>query len=152
MRLVVPVLSVALAACAPQYVETVATSEQDLPVRRAIFADEPEPLDDAFRSSCDAPGDKIRQVSQGVVQCRIVPPPDVAAFLLLQFDGALEAPTLVVQKETAQSEEAYVVELSYFAEVIQKSGYPRRIYFKQRNLDRLMDRLLTATGGIEANS
>lgn len=152
MRLFLPILMVALAACAPQYIETVATSEQDLPVRRAVFAAEPEPLDTAFRSSCDAPGDEIRQVSRNVVQCRILPPPDVAAFLLLQYDGALEAPTLVVQKQTARQEQAYVVELSYFAEVIQKSGYPRRIYFKQQNLDRLMDQLLTATGGIDANS
>lgn len=143
--------AVALSACAPQYVERVATDEQDLPVRRATFAANPTPLDDAFRSSCDAPGDVLRDVSRSVVQCRILPPPDVAAFLLLQYDGALEAPTLVVQKETGRDENAFVVELSYFAEVIQKSGNPRRIYIKQRALDQLMDQLLIATGGTSTN-
>ena len=153
MRPILPFFLVALSACAPQYVETVVTEEQDLPVRRAVFAAEPQPLDAAFRSSCDSPGDELRQVSRAVVQCRIPPPPDVAAFLVLQYDGALAAPTLVVQKETARdAADAFVVELSYFAEVVQKSGNARRIYFKQRSLDSLMDDLLAATGGIAANS
>ena len=59
---------------------------------------------------------------------------------------------LVVQKETDSDADAFVVELSYFAEVIQKSGNPRRIYFKQRGLDQLMDQLLVATGGVAANT
>ena len=152
MRPILPLLLVALTACAPQYVETVVQDGQDLPVRRAVFAQEPEPLDVAFRSSCDSPGDELRQISRTVVQCRILPPPDVAAFLVLQYDGALAAPTLVVQKETGRdAEDGFVVELSYFAEVVQKSGNARRIYFKQRSLDTLMDELLRATGGISAN-
>ena len=148
MRPILPFLLVALAACAPRYVETVATSEDDLPVRTAMFANQPEPLDAAFRSSCDSPGDVLKQVNPRTVQCRIPPPPDVAAFLVLQYDGALEAPTLVVQKETARNDAGFEVKLSYFAEVVQKSGNPRRIYFKQRALDGLMDQLLTATGGV----
>ncbi|MEO0746054.1 MAG: hypothetical protein AAFY49_11970, partial [Pseudomonadota bacterium] len=117
-----------------------------------IFEQEPQPLDVAFRSSCDSPGDELRQISRSVLQCRIPPPPDVAAFLVLQYDGALVAPTLVVQKETGRdTDNAFVVELSYFAEVIQKSGNARRIYFKQRSLDGLMDELLAATGGRAAN-
>ncbi|MEL7090668.1 MAG: hypothetical protein AAFN94_02920 [Pseudomonadota bacterium] len=116
-------------------------------MRRATFASDPRPLDAAFRASCDTPGDEIRQVSRGVLQCRIPPPPDLAAFLVLQYDGALAAPTLVVQKETEQAADNIVVELSYFAEVVQKSGNARRIYFKQRSLDQLMDALLEATGG-----
>ena len=151
MRPILPILLVALSACAPQYVETVAASEQDLPVRRAVFPIQPEPLETAFRASCDSPGDVFRTVSRSVVQCRILPPPDLAAFLLLQYDGALEAPTLVVQKKTNNTDGTYLVELSYFAEVVQKSGNPRRIYFRQRSVDRLMDQLLAATGGTNAN-
>ena len=147
MRPILALLAVGLSACAPQYVETLVTSEQDLPVRRAVFQESPMPLDEAFRSSCGAPGDKIAQISKSVVQCRILPPPDLAAFLLLQYDGALEAPTLVVQKKTARDASDYVVELSYFAEVVQKSGNPRRIYFIQPKLDTLMDALLEASGG-----
>ena len=139
-----------LTACGPQYVERIATDAQDLPVRRAVFAEAPGTLDAAFRSSCDSPGDELRDVSRSIVQCRIPPPPDVAAFLLLQYDGALAAPTLVVQKETRAGTDV-VVELSYFAEVVQKSGNARRIYFRQPALDRLMDDLLVATGGVSDN-
>ena len=151
MRPLLACFAVALGACTTQYVETVVTSDQDLPVRRAVFDTAPEPLETAFRSSCDAPGDEFRQVSRTVVQCRILPPPDVAAFLVLQYDGALEAPTLVVQKETEATPDAFVVELSYFAEVVQKSGNPRRIYIRQRGLDQVMDQLLVATGGTASN-
>lgn len=152
MRPLIACFAVALSACAPQYVERLATSEQDLPVRSAVFDTDPQTLDAAFRDTCDSPGDELRDVRGGIVQCRILPPPDVAAFLVLQYEGALEVPNLVVQKETSQEGDAFVVELSYFAEVVQKSGNPRRIYFKQPALDRLMDRLLTATGGISNNS
>lgn len=152
MRPISILLVVALGACAPQYLETIATSDQDLPVRRAIFEQDPAPLDEAFRSSCDSPGDVLRVVSASVVQCRILPPPDFAAFLVLQYDGALQAPSLVVQKETGRDAEEFVVELSYFAEVVQKSGNARRIYFKQRDLDALMDQLLSATGGVARNT
>lgn len=152
MRPIFAVLLVALCGCAPQYVETIAAPGQDLPVRRAIFEQTPAPLDQAFRSSCDSPGDELRVISRSVVQCRILPPPDLAAFLLVQYDGALEAPTLVVQKETGSDADSFVVELSYFAEVVQKSGNARRIYFKQRSLDQLMDQLLVATGGVAANA
>lgn len=151
MRPVFPALLVVLGACAPQYVETIATSPQDLPVRRAVFDQKPEPLDMAFRSSCDSPGDELRVISRSVLQCRILPPPDLAAFLVLQYDGALTAPSLVVQKETGKDADDFVVELSYFAEVVQKSGNPRRIYFKQRDLEVLMDQLLVATGGVAQN-
>lgn len=151
MRPLIACFAVALSACAPQYVERVAASEQDLPVRRATFAANPTPLDTAFRSYCNAPGDELREVSRSVVQCRILPPPNIAAFLLLRYDGALEAPSLVVQKQTDRAEDTFVVELSYFAEVVQKSGNPRRIYIKQQTLDDQMDRLLAANGGVSAN-
>mmetsp|Transcript_22711 Transcript_22711/g.37502 ORF Transcript_22711/g.37502 Transcript_22711/m.37502 type:complete len:160 (+) Transcript_22711:4570-5049(+) len=140
-----------LSACAPQYVETLVTSEQDLPVRRALFTAQPDPLDTLFRSTCDSPGDVLRQVSASVVQCRQLPRPDLAAFLLLQYDGALEAPSIVVQKSTSRQDDQFLVEMSYFAEVIQKSGNPRRIYYREDSIDDLFDALLVVNGGTPAN-
>lgn len=148
MRPILPFLLVALTACAPQDVVTVAASEQDLPVRSALYASAPNELDTAFRLLCDSPGDELRRVSRSVVQCRILPRPDLAAFLLLEFNGALEAPTLVLQKQTSEVDGQYVVEISRFAEVVQKSGNPRRIYFKNRSFDELIDELLEKSGGL----
>ncbi|MEL6103702.1 MAG: hypothetical protein AAFV87_09905 [Pseudomonadota bacterium] len=147
MRIFVPFI-LALGACAPQYEERIATSELDVPVRLALFESQPDPLDDAFRAACDSPGDTIRMMSRGIVQCRILPSPDLAAFLLLEFDGALEAPILVMQKRTTQADGRYLVEMSYFAEITQKSGAARRVYFQQRRLDSLVDRMLEAAGGV----
>ncbi len=136
-----------LLACGPQYVERVAAPGEVLPARQAFFAQRPDALDEAFRASCAPPIRAVRQITRDTVQCRIIPRPEAAAYLLLNFDGALEAPSMVVQKRTRRAEGGYLVELSYFAEVTQKSGYPRRIYESRRDMDRLLDRLLESTGG-----
>lgn len=140
-------LALSAAACAPRYVETVAMSDDDLPVRSATFAERPVPLSDAFEASCTAPGDVYTQVTREITQCRIVPDPSLAAFLLLEYDGALVAPALVMEKRVAKDPAGYLVEMSYYAEVTQKSGKPRRIYYRQPRLDRMVDAMLEAAGG-----
>lgn len=136
-----------LSGCAPQYIERTAVSEADIPVRQAFFAERPEMLDSAFRESCMPPERNVRQVSPDIVQCRIVPSAHAAAYLLLTYDGDLVPPSMVVQKRTQARDGGYLVEMSYFAEVTQKSGAPRRIYEPRRSMDRLLDRLLESTGG-----
>lgn len=148
MRHVILCLMLMISACAPQYVGSIAASEEELPVRRALFDAPPKVLNDAFRAGCQAPGDEFRAISRDVEQCLVPPSPDLAAFLVLGFDGALEVPRLIIQKRALSAPEGVLVEISYFAEVIQKSGNPRRIYFKQARLDALMDQLLRNAGGI----
>ena len=143
-------LPIFLAACAPQYVETTVSNPQDLPARRALFAQDPTGLHEAFRDACDSPGDKLATPSRGIVQCRTLPTPDFAAFLLLEYDGALKTPTVVMQKQqrrTDAGQESTMIEFSYFAEVPQKSGQARRIYYKDRQLDQLLDQMMRAAGG-----
>ncbi len=154
MRPFFALILVSLAACAPQYVETVVTSPQDLPKRQAFFAAEPTTLNTAFRDACDSPGDVLASPSRGILQCRTLPTPDFAAFLLLEYDGALETPVIVMQNQQTRvttPASGTVVEFSYFAEVPQKSGTPRRIYYKDRQLDALLDRMLQAAGGVLPN-
>lgn len=146
MRTVLP-LFILVAACAPQYEERTIRNPQDLPARVAKFESRPTTLDSAFEAACNTPGDRFLKMSRDLVQCRIPPSPDMAAFLVLQYDGALEAPTLVMQKRTSAHQDDYIVEMSYFAEVRQKSGGARKIYFKQRRMDRMVDQLLSSTGG-----
>ncbi len=54
---------------------------------------------------------------------------------------------LIIQKDTKPEGDGLLVEMSYFAEVVQKSGAPRRIYFKQPRLDALVDSMLQSAGG-----
>lgn len=147
MRCFAPLLALCLAACGPQYVANVVTSEDEIPARAAYFTEEPLQLAEVFRAGCDSPGDEFATLGNGVVQCRIPPTPDLAAFLLLTFDGALEVPMLIIQKDTKPEGDGLLVEMSYFAEVVQKSGAPRRIYFKQPRLDALVDSMLQSAGG-----
>ena len=136
-----------ISGCAPQYVGRIAESEADVPVRAAYFSNAPKALDLAFRAACDAPGDEFASLDATTDQCRIPPTPDIAAFLLVTFDGALEAPRLSMQKRVLPAADGANVELSYFAEVPQKSGSVRRVYFKQPSLDRLIDDMLQRAGG-----
>ena len=150
MKPITALLPIFLAACAPQYIETTVTNPQDLPVRRALFAQDPEGLHEAFRAACDSPGDTLATPSRGIVQCRTLPTPDFAAFLLLEYDGALKTPTVVMQKQKRRTDagpESTMIEFSYFAEVPQKSGNARRVYYKDRQLDQLLDQMMRAAGG-----
>ena len=134
-------------ACAPQYVEREAASAQDVPVRTAFFSANPESLHDAFKDACNSPGEKFSQPNRETAICRIPPSPRAAAFLLAEFDGKLEAPWLVIQKQSFAEDENVRVELSYYAEVAQKNGTLRRIYLNSRDIDRMIDLMLRNSGG-----
>lgn len=146
-----PCVALMLAACAPQYVERVAAPGEVLPERVATFPGAPEDLNASFQAACNDPGDRYVRPRRGVRQCRTLPSPDLAAFLLVQYDGALEVPTLVIQTEERTAGGPVEVGFSYFAEVPQKSGDTRRIYFKDRELDGFIDQLLVASGGTLPN-
>ncbi|MEM6310739.1 MAG: hypothetical protein AAF754_11870 [Pseudomonadota bacterium] len=133
--------------CAPQYIETTADSPQDVPARRAIFATNPAGLDTAFKDGCSSPGDTITRPNARTLRCNIVPTPQSAAFLLLEFDAKLEPPKMVVEKVTRQLSDCVLVEFSYFAEITAKSGKPQRVYIPNRSLDRRLDQILRASGG-----
>ncbi len=135
------------AACAPQYVERSADDPQDVPVRRAFFETNPSNLEAAFEFGCREPGDVYSRPDSTTARCNIVPTPESAAFLLVQFDAELEQPTLVVQKTVRPVANCFEVEMSYFAEIKAKTGNQQRIYIQSRNLDRQIDQILLSTGG-----
>ena len=136
-----------LTGCAPQLVVSIAKSEGDIPVRRAVFEEPPEVFTLAFREGCNGPGETYRRVSPTTDQCLLPPSPDVAAWLLLQFAAALETPTIVAQKKSTPTTDGTLIEISYFAEITAKSGTPQRIYFRDRDLDRTTDLMLRIWGG-----
>jgi len=142
-----PFLALVLSACTPQYVERVASATEALPERTALFPGAPTQLRSSFRAACTDPGDQYLRRSGGIRQCRSLPTPELAAFLLVQYDGALEVPKLIIQTEERGTGAPVEVGFSYFAEVTQKSGSVQRVYFRDRELDGFIDRLLVATGG-----
>ncbi|THH38763.1 hypothetical protein E4Z66_04150 [Aliishimia ponticola] len=134
-------------ACAPQNVAIRQVDLQDVPRRTAFFATNPMALDEAFKEGCNGPGDIFRRIDGDTAQCALLPTPEGAAFLLVTFDAQLEEPRLIVEKRTRRDGDGYRVEMSYYAEVLAKTGKRQRIYMPRRTLDRQIDMILTNSGG-----
>lgn len=147
MRSYILVLAGLISGCAPQYVERTATTDAELPVNEARFDERPERLHAAFRDSCQGPTDSYSVIGQDQARCQMIPPPDVAAGLLVQFDGALEIPKIIVERMTRPADDGFVVGISYFASVPKKSGGNQRVYLRSRDLDRTIATLFRAFGG-----
>ena len=67
LRVIFALCTAESGARAPQYPQRVMTSEQDLPVRRAIYTESPVALDAAFKSRCSTPGDLVKAISPCVM-------------------------------------------------------------------------------------
>ena len=135
------------AACAPQYSQTQLEPGTPFPINEARFDERPEQLHLAFRASCQGPADSYSDRGADEAICQMIPPPDVAAGLIVQFDGALEVPMIVVERMTRKVDDGYVVGISYFATVPKKSGNDQRVYLRSRGLDRIIENLFRAYGG-----
>ena len=138
----------ALTACAPQYTETLLAPGASAPVNEARFAARPDLLHQAFRDSCQGPTDEYSAPDGTTGRCQMVPSPDIAANLILRYDGALEIPHIVVERQTRPVSDGYVVAISYFASIPQKAGAPRRVYLRSPELDRNFAALFEAFGGV----
>ena len=147
MRTIILGLFALTAACAPRFTETSVAPGEALPINEARFSERPERLHQAFQESCSRPTDSYTTNGANQARCQMVPPPDIAAGLLVRFDGALEIPMIVVERVTREDEDGYVVGISYFANVPKKSGGNQRVYIRSRNLDRTIANLFRAFGG-----
>jgi hypothetical protein len=116
-------------------------------VSEARFSEKPEILHQAFAESCKGPTDQYKVLPGGDARCQMVPSADIAASLLLRYDGALAIPYIVVERRTRLEGEAYIVGISYFATVPQKSGSLQPVYMNSPQLNRTFDNLFRAFGG-----
>ena len=78
--------------------------------------------------------------------------PEHSLVFVASIRWSIESAVADRAKKTCKNDAFYVVNLSYLAEVIQKSGKLRYVYLNQDALDDLMDRFLMGTGGIVATS
>lgn len=135
-----------LAACSPIPSKN-ETPEPATPYRSAFFQTNPSSMHDAFRAACDSPGDRYVEPTKTTAVCRFLPSPELAAYLLTEYDGRLEVPYMVLSKETFTRETGVEIRISYFAEVVQKTGKIQKIYKPTKPLDRRIDTLLKGAGG-----
>lgn len=137
-----------IAACTPQYTETRLAPGESLPISEAVFTKQPDLLHQAFRAACQGPTDVYKILDRNTAHCRMVPPADIAASLIVRYDGALKVPHIVVERRTRAVEGKFVVGISYFASVPQKSGRTQRVYLRSRELDRTFQSLFRNFGGV----
>lgn len=141
------IFAVALIGCSPNFTETEVEPGQTVRVNQALYVEEPQILYTAFRNSCDGPGSQYKELGPNGAQCRLAPTPDVAAELLLRFDGDLGIPYYFIERRTQAASEGFVVTLDYFASVPLKNGKERRVYLRSKRLDRQIDQMFVQTGG-----
>ncbi|MEO9898292.1 MAG: hypothetical protein ABJD13_06920 [Paracoccaceae bacterium] len=147
MRFNILGLTLLCAACTPLYTETRLEPGQSAPVNEARFSEPPEQLFEAFKEACDGPKDVYTELRDGSAQCRILPPPDVAAPLLLRFDGALEIPYIFIKRRTRKDGDGFIVTFDYFASVPLKTGNQQKVYLRSPRIDQNIDQLFQAFGG-----
>ena len=147
LRIIHIFFAAALAGCSPQLTETRLAPGQDVRVNEALYIVEPTGLYTAFRESCQGPGTQYKALGATGAQCRLVPTPDIAAQLIVRYDGALDIPYYFIERRTRQSEDGFVISFDYFATVPQKNGSEQRVYVRTRRLDRQIDEMFRLTGG-----
>lgn len=140
-------IAVALVGCTQQFTETRLEPGEAVRMNEALYVEEPQGLYNAFRESCSGPGSKYTRLGTTGARCRLVPTPDVAAELLIRYDGALDIPFFFVERQTRSEGEAYVISLDYFASVPLKNGHEQRVYLRSTRLDRQIDQMFRITGG-----
>lgn len=149
----------AVAACAPvPQPMTVAPVAQTLPdgdpadatdgQSRAFFPAFPDRLLTAAVAACNSPGQRPETPDALTVRCLSLPTPDVAAALILSYDGTVtDLPLYVVSFDAAPSQGGYVVTADSYVTVPQTDGTVRTVRLQDPGVASGMMDLLVAAGG-----
>jgi hypothetical protein len=115
---------------------------------RAFFPAFPDRLLSAAVAACNSPGQRPESPDASTVRCLSLPTPDVAAALILSYDGTVsDLPLYVVSFDTMPSEGGYVVTADSYVTVPQTDGSVRTVRLLDPNVTSGMMDLLVAAGG-----
>ncbi len=134
-----PILAL-IVACTPQDVRP--------PARSAQFEDFPKRLFDTFEISCDGPGERFESTGNRVFECTELLPPDMTAFLILNYDGyPQDLPKSVMRLTTTKNNSGYRVDAELYFNVPRKSGPSVKVPVESETLDKALGALYQALGG-----
>ncbi len=147
-RAFVPVtLYLVLAACAAPRPPPAAI-RQPLPEQRALFAAPPKEILDTLREGCMSATQRFVQVSETVIECRMLMPPNATAAAILRYDGTIDAlPELVIRLRLEKVAEGYELGATQFLEVPRAAGDMLYVVHPDPVLDRRLRQILTGLGG-----
>ncbi|MEL6609138.1 MAG: hypothetical protein AAFO93_09535 [Pseudomonadota bacterium] len=134
-----------LAGCSP----ALSPSAGDAPGRQsAYFAEFPTQLFAAAALGCSRQADTLRRADEDTVVCESLVPPEVAASLILQYDGNLEdLPVYINRISATPAGPGYRVTVEYFFSVPQQSGDTTVIRVRQTQIERTVREVFLMAGG-----
>ncbi len=116
--------------------------------RSAEFPEYPQKLFSAFETDCAGPGNKYVKTDRNTVECRELLPPDMTAYLILNFDGYPQnLPQIVTYLHSSKIQAGYRVDAELFFLVPQKSGKTVKIPVQSEMVNRDFSRLYSEFGG-----
>ena len=120
----------------------------DSAVAAAYFAEDPAALHAAAEAACDAPAETFVRPGPGVVQCRMLMPPDLTAAVILSYDGVVEPlPQLVISLAKARAGDGHVVAGCTFVRLQRADGRMARILQNDPRIQARIHALLKKMGG-----
>jgi hypothetical protein len=140
-------IALIVAGCAP-LAPSAPPSGQSLPEQRAYFAARPDALLDALPQICTAPTQRILRPAQGVIECRMLLPPEATAGAILRYDGTIaQLPESVIRLRLVPDGEGYVLAASNYLEVPRAAGDVVRVFFPDQRLERRVEQVMVRLGG-----
>ncbi|MGR3505579.1 MAG: hypothetical protein ACU0B7_06875 [Paracoccaceae bacterium] len=123
-------------------------SNQPLPEQRAYFVAPPDALLDALPQICTAPTQRILRPAAGVIECRMLLPPDATAGAILRYGGTIaQLPESVIRLRLESQGEGYVLAATNYLEVPRAGGDVLRVFFPDPRIARRVARVMVQLGG-----
>lgn len=136
-----------MAGCAPVPAPA-PPSDQPLPEQRAYFVTPPDALLDALPQICRAPTQRILRPAAGVIECRMLLPPEATAGAILRYGGTIaQLPESVIRLRLESQGEGYVLAVTNYLEVPRAGGDVLRVFFPDPRIARRVARVMVELGG-----
>lgn len=143
------VLLAILSACAMPGPPPAAPTEPVRPGQvRAFFVEYPDALFLAAAAACAGPGQEVLHPSPYEVRCETLPEPEVAAALILQFNGTvMDLPRYVASFAAGTSEIGYIITADNYIRIPQAGGGALLLRLPDPETEGSIREVLTRAGG-----
>ena len=120
----------------------------DQGIQQAFFSEPPDALLLAAAEACVEPGQFLLRPGPGRVTCESLPTPEIAAALILRYDGTVsELPRYVISFAADPLPQGYLVTTENFIRVPQRQGPPLLIRLQDPLITQAFRNMLIAAGG-----
>jgi len=120
----------------------------DQGIQQALFTERPDDLLRAAAEACIEPGQFLLRPGPDSVTCESLPMPEIAAALILRYDGTVsDLPRYVISFTAAALRDGYLVTTENFIRVPQRQGPALLIRLQDPMITDAFRDMLIAAGG-----